>query len=274
MPIPSEINNRVSVVIITGGSSGIGSALIKAIYKLQERVVVCNLSRNKPDFFLGDSFCHIPTDLRDASAVGEASVVLEAILDEAPEGELVLINNSGFGDYGPMDQLDREKQLGMMDLNMRALVDLTLRLLPRLKERGGSVVNIASTAAFQPTPGMTTYGATKAFVLHWTLALAEDLQGSGVHALAVCPGPTRSNFFRAAGFERPPLEGGLNRWFDMSAEDVAERTLVALARRRRLVVTGWKNRLIAALGGFSPKVASTRLAGWALHRLRLEQYKK
>lgn len=274
MPIPSEYMNRVSVVIITGGSSGIGCALIKAIYKLQEGVVLCNLSRNKPDFFSGDRLHHIPVDLSDSGAVLGAASELEAFLAGAPEGEVILINNSGFGDYGPIDQLDSGKQLNMMDLNMRALVDLTLRMLPCLKERGGAVVNIASTAAFQPTPGMATYGATKAFVLHWTLALGEDLRGSGVHALAVCPGPTRSNFFRAAGFDRPPLEGGLNGWLDMSAEAVAERTLIALAKGQRLVVTGWKNRLIAALGSFSPKVAATCLAGWALKRLRLEEYKK
>ena len=124
---------------------------------------------------------------------------LEAFLDEVSEGAIILINNSGFGDYGPMDLLDRDKQLNMMDLNMRAPVDLTLRLLPQLKERGGAVVNIASTAAFQPTPFMATYGSTKAFVLHWTLALTEDLKRTGVRVLAVCPGPTRSNFFRAAG---------------------------------------------------------------------------
>lgn len=274
MPSPSEYFNRVSVVIVTGGSSGIGSALIKAIYKVNDRLAVCNLSRKKPEFFPGENFHHFPVDLREADALEAVAGDLEVFLGGAPAGELVLINNSGFGDYGPMGSLDAGKQLGMMDLNMRALVDLTLRLLPRLQERGGAVVNIASTAAFQPTPGMATYGATKAFVLHWSLALAEDLEDSGVQALAVCPGPTRSNFFRAAGFESPPLEGGLNRWLDMGAETVAEQTLEALAKGRRLVVTGWKNRLIAAFGSLFPKVLATRVAGAALARLRLEQYRK
>ena len=274
MPTPSEYINRASVVIVTGGSSGIGSALIKAICKLNDGVQVCNLSRKKPDFFFGDRLHHFPVDLSDAAALEGVADDLEAFLDEVSEGAIILINNSGFGDYGPIDSLDRDKQLNMMDLNMRALVDLTLRLLPQLKERGGAVVNIASTAAFQPTPFMATYGSTKAFVLHWTLALTEDLKRTGVRVLAVCPGPTRSNFFRAAGFESPPLEGGLNRWLDMSAEAVAEQSLVALAKGRRLVVTGWKNRLIAAVGSFSPKVAATCIAGWALNRLRLEQYKK
>ena len=274
MPIPSEYFDRVSVIIITGGSSGIGSALIKAITNVKEAVAVCNLSRSKPDFFTEPNLHHFPVDLRDSAELAEAADGLQQFLSEAPAGKLVLINNSGFGDYGPIDTLDAGKQMGMLDLNMRALVDLTLRLLPQLKERGGAVVNIASTAAFQPTPGMSTYGATKAFVLHWSLALSEDLQGTGVQALAVCPGPTRSNFFRAAGFDRPPLEGGLNRWLDMRAEAVAVQTLEALAKGRRLVVTGWKNRLIAAFSSFFPKVVVTRVAGAALARLRLEQYRK
>lgn len=274
MPSPAEYFNRVSVVIITGGSSGIGSALIKAIYKLSDRLVVCNLSRKKPEFFTGDRLHHFPLDLCDADGLATVAADLEGFLAGAPAGEVVLINNSGFGDYGPIDTLEVEKQVGMMDLNMRAVVDLTLRLLPCLKDRGGSVVNIASTAAFQPIPGMATYAATKAFVLHWTLALAEDLKDGGVRALAVCPGPTRSNFFRAAGFASPPLEGGLNRWLDMSAETVAEMTLKALANNRRLVVTGWKNRLITCLSAVLPKLIAARVAGAAMERLRLEQYRK
>ncbi|MDP4694598.1 MAG: SDR family NAD(P)-dependent oxidoreductase, partial [Opitutales bacterium] len=111
----------------------------------------------------------------------------------------------GYGDYGRMPDLDIGKQLNMIDLNVRAVVDLTTRLLPQLLERGGAIVNIASTSAFQPTPFLATYGATKAFVLNWTLALNEDLRGTSVRALAICPGPTRSNFYKSAGFESPPM---------------------------------------------------------------------
>ena len=146
------------------------------------------------------------------------------------------------------------KQLQMIDLNVRALVELTGRLLPALQARGGAVVNIASTAAFQPTPYMATYGASKAFVLHWTLALSEDLRESKVRTLAVCPGPTRTNFFHAAGFASPPMQGGINGALDMSADQVAERALVALARGQTLLVTGWKNKLIAFVGSKTPKV--------------------
>ena len=274
MPTPSEYFKDTAAVVITGGSSGIGSALIKAIANLNSSTLLCNLSRTKPDFFEGNRYFHVAADLCRASELACAATKLEAFLENAPNGRVVLINNSGFGDYGSVDELEMEKQLDMMQLNMSALVALTMRLLPLLRQRGGAVVNVASTAAFQPVPGMATYAASKAFVLHWSLALSEDLRGSGVCALAVCPGPTRSNFFRAAGFASPPLQGGLNRWLDMSAEAVADRTLCALARGRKLVITGWKNRFTAVLSHFLPKPVVARFAGAAMRRLRLEQYRK
>jgi short-subunit dehydrogenase len=186
---------------------------------------------------------------------------------------VLLINNSGFGDYGPFAELEGDKQLNMIDLNVRAVVDLTSRLMPQICERGGAVMTIASTAAFQATPQMATYGASKAFVLSWSLALNEELRGSGVHALAVCPGPTRSNFFKAAGFTSPPGEGGLNGWLDMTAEEVAALSLRALAKRRAVVVTGWKNCLIASLYRFVSKERCAMIAGAAMRKLRLEQFR-
>jgi short-subunit dehydrogenase len=140
-------------------------------------------------------------------------------------------------------------------------------------ERGGCVVNIASTAGFQPTPYLATYGATKAFVLNWTLALGEDLRGTKVRTLAVCPGPTRSNFFKSAGFDTPPMRDGANGGLDMSSEAVADLTLQALAKGKSLLVTGWKNRLIALFGSKCPIVVVTRVGGAILRKMRLEAHK-
>lgn len=273
--MPSEILEKVSVIIITGGSSGIGYSLIKAIVKIRLSIVLCNLSRTKPkDFFDETNRIHLATDLSNPDALSQSAERLKKILSEAPPGEVLLFNNSGFGDYGRQHRLDRAKQLNMIDLNIRATVDLTSQLLPMMLDRGGSVVNIASTAAFQPTPYLAAYGATKAFVLNWTLALGEDLRETKVRTLAVCPGPTRSNFFKAAGFERPPMNQGIGGSLNMSADEVADQILRALAMSKSLLITGWKNKLIAFLGSKLPIVLVTRVGGALLRKMRLEAHKK
>lgn len=237
--------------------------------------MICNLSRTEPgDFFDRKRHIHLVTDLSSPEDLRQSAERLQTILSKAAPGEVLLFNNSGFGDYGCQQSVDRTKQLNMIDLNVRAVVDLTSRLLPELMDRGGYIVNIASTAAFQPTAYLATYGATKAFVLNWTLALGEDLRGTKVRTLAVCPGPTRTNFFKAAGFDRPPMNQGANKLLDMSSEEVADRILNALAGGKSLLVTGWKNRLIALLGSKLPIVAVARAGGAVLRKLRLEGYKK
>ncbi len=273
MPTPSEYLNRVSVIIVTGGSSGIGCSIIKAIQTLKPHVPICNLSRSKPEVFLGENGVHLPTDLSDSASLKAAVTQLKEIIRQAEPGQVLLFNNSGHGDYGRFPELSAEKQLSMIDLNVRAVVELTARLLPLMLERGGTVINIASTSGFQPTPFLATYGATKAFVLNWTLALNEDLRGSPVNALAVCPGPTRSNFYKAAGFATPPMDRGANKGLDMTADQVAEHTLRALAQGKSLCVTGWKNKCIAFFGSKFPIVAVTRIGGIILRKLRLEQHK-
>jgi short-subunit dehydrogenase len=270
----SEYFNRFSVIIVTGGSSGIGCSIIKAILKLNPEVHLCNLSRSKPDFFLGANGRHLPVDLSDSAALKEAVVEIQQLIKTAPAGEILLINNSGFGDYGCMQDLDSDKQLKMIDLNIGAVVELSTRLLPKMLDQGGCITTIASTAAFQPTPFMATYGASKAFVRNWSLALAEDLRGTKVRTLALCPGPTRSNFFKAAGFATPPMNKGANKGLDMTSDEVANYTLKAIAQEKTLCVTGWKNRCIAFFGSKMPIVAVTKVGAKILRKMRLEQHKR
>jgi len=273
MPTPTEYLKHTSVIVITGGSSGIGSSIIKAIKTLTPAATVCNLSRSKPDNFFDQYGIHIATDLSDPTAVAAAAEQLNIIIAEAEPGEVLLINNSGFGDYGRQQDLDRGKQLQMIDLNVRAVVDLTSQLLPQMLKRGGCVVNVASIAGFQPTAYLATYGATKAFVLNWTLALGEDLRGTKVRTLAVCPGPTRSNFFKSAGFETPPMQEGMSLTPDMTSEEVAALTLQALAKGKSLLVTGWKNKFIAIVGSKFPIMVVTRIGAAILRKMRLEAHK-
>ncbi len=264
MPKPKDFIKSCSAIIITGGSSGIGTALIKTIRSLDPDVLICNLSRSAPADFSGNYDRHFACDLTDGTALQEVtSSVAEVISKTGGDGQIVLINNSGFGDYGVFQELETERQLKMIDLNVRAMVELTGRFIPMLVRSGGVVVNIASTAAFQPTPILATYGATKAFVLNWTLALGEDLRGSGVKTLAVCPGPTATHFFRNAGFGDARVTG-----FGQTAEAVAEETIEALSKGRALVVTGWSNKFLSFVAGKLPRVLITRLSAPILRKLR------
>ena len=129
-------------------------------------------------------------------------------------------------------------------------------------------MNIASTASFQPTPFLTTYGATKAFLLNWSLALNEDLKGTGVRTLAVCPGPTTTEVFKRAGFETPPAD----KHFKQTSEEVAEISLKALAQGKTMVVCGWKNRLMATAASLLPKRVSAQVAAYFLRRARLDKF--
>lgn len=261
--------SEYAVIIVTGGSSGIGKSFIEHAWKLRPGLIICNLSRRVPPSFKGQlNARHFAVDLSDSSALERASVeILVFLRDAAPPGKLMLINNSGFGGYGRVDELDRGHQLEMIDVNVRAVVDLTARLLPILKARGGSVLNIASIASFQPTAYMATYGATKAFLLHWSLALGEDLRGSGVQVLAVCPGPTATEFFKRAGLKQGAVS---DRWGQTSDQVVLE-AWQALARSRAQVVCGWVNWLLTAVASRLPKPWAARTGARVLAKYRLSR---
>lgn len=269
MAKPCDDLSAFTAVIVTGGSSGIGKSFIKLMHTLQPGLRFCNLSRRDPGL-KSDSLKleHIPCDLADRAALG-ATVdrVLAWLKLAAPTGRLLLINNSGFGAYGHFPEPGVDHQLEMLDVNIRAVVELTGRLLPELKARGGAVINVASTAAFQPTAYLAAYGASKAFVLHWSLALNEELRDTGVRVLAVCPGPTATEFFRRAGLE----EGSVPDALGMTSEAVVRAALAALAAGRAQVVTGWKNWLGAALVTKLPKPWAAWLAAKVLARYRLKR---
>ncbi len=267
-----SVLSRISAVVVTGGSSGIGNRLIKAIHKIDQNLFYCNLSRTEPQDLPPDlRWKHFPCDLAEPEQITATTRSVQAVIDEnGGQGEVLLINNSGFGSYGPFPEPNLEHQLGIMEVNMKAVVHLTGLLLPLLKKRGGVVMNIASTASFQPTPYLTTYGATKAFLLNWSLALHEDLKGTGVRTLVVCPGPTATNFFKRAGFATPPTDVHLKQ----TSEEVAEISIKALQEGKTLVVCGWKNRLMATMGSLLPKKISAPVAAYFLRRARLEEFRR
>jgi short-subunit dehydrogenase len=206
---------------------------------------------------------HVACDLSDPEAVRRALLQVEDFLtSRAPTGKILLVNNSGFGAYGRFPEPSVAHQLEMLDVNIRAVVQLTGGLLAAIKARGGAIVTIASTAAFQPTPYLSAYGASKAFVLHWSLALNEELRGTGARALAVCPGPTSTAFFKRAGLE----EGAVPDFLGQTSEEVAVATLRALHSGKSMVVSGWLNRIGAAVVTKLPKPLAARLAAFGVER--------
>jgi short-subunit dehydrogenase len=257
----SEALAPYSSVIITGGSSGIGKSFIELCGKLQPELIICNLSRRAPLINIDElKLRHFSCDLSRSVEISRVITEVETFLKTAaPTGRVLLVNNAGFGTYGRFPEPDLAKNLEMIDVNIRAVVELTGLLLPLLKQRGGAIMTIASTAAFQPTAFTGTYGATKAFVLHWSLALGEELRGSGVHALAVCPGTTATDFFQRAGVRPQAAPSRLQ-----SSDQVAVAALRALAKGRTQVVSGFLNGLLAGIVTKLPKPWAARLTARVL----------
>jgi short-subunit dehydrogenase len=164
----------------------------------------------------------------------------------------VLVNNAGYGIAGAFDGSDRKSQLGMIDLNDRVLVELTHIYWPRmLANKRGGVLNVASTASFQPGPLMAIYYASKAFVLSFSEALWKEAEGTGVHVTCLCPGPTVSHFRERAGTGRTNLAKNLGN--AMGSAPVAQQGYRGWKRNKRVVVTGARNKMLAAMTRFIPK---------------------
>jgi short-subunit dehydrogenase len=165
-----------------------------------------------------------------------------------------LINNAGFGSYGDLAKLPLDHELKMIDLNIRALVALTHRYLAAMRERkSGKIINISSAAGFQPIPFMATYAATKAFVNSFSEAVAEENRPFGIQVLDVCPGSTKTNFFRAANMDKPIAVKG-----QQTAEEVVRTALKAVKSGRTRIVSGFTNDLVSRIVSVVPNALITR----------------
>jgi len=206
----------------------------------------------------------LAADLGNARAIAidlsKPGAAAELIGDVKVAGEQVelLVNNAGFGLIGRFAELDAARQRQMIDLNVGALTDLCRAVAPQMIARkSGSILNVASTAAFQPGPKMAVYFATKAFVLSLSEALHEELKPHGIKVSCLCPGPTRTEFGEVAGF-------GGNGLFDrvaMNAEEVVRMGLKGLDKNRAVVVSGWINKIVAASTRFAPRPVVRKIAG-------------
>ena len=168
----------------------------------------------------------------------------------------VLVNNAGFGSQGLFSELPLQWQLEMIQVNVTALVELTGLFLPGMVERRlGGVLNVASVAGFVPGPGMAVYYATKAFVLSFTEALAGELASTGVKVMALCPGPTETNFGKVARVNGARLV----RVASMTAKEVALEGYNAFRSGRVVDVSGWRNRLLVLLVRLMPRLFVRRI---------------
>jgi uncharacterized protein len=192
-----------------------------------------------------------PADLETPAGREHVAALLAA------RGPWLLVNNAGFGTRGRFADLDPAREMGEVQVNVVALHQLTAAVVRGNVDAGaGAVVNLASTAAYQAIPHMATYAASKAFVLHFTEALAEELHGTGVRALALCPGPTRTEFDDVAG-----VQFLMNKSMPMSVAEVVRVALHALDRGNAICVPGTHNLLLAQGPRLVPRAALRRIVG-------------
>lgn len=249
-----------SNILITGASSGIGADLARVFASEGHDLVLVARSRERLDALArevhdayGASARVLPIDL---AVPGAASTVHERVAQEGIDID-VLVNDAGFGMRGSFVELDPARQLEMIQVNLIALTELTRLFLPEMVRRGaGRVLNVASTAAFQPGPLMAVYCATKAYVLSFSEALANELKGSGVTVTCVAPGATETRFGETAGVSASRLF----RSGTMSSRAVAEEAYAATTRGKPLAVPGCRNRFLSASVRLLPIATAARVA--------------
>jgi short-subunit dehydrogenase len=244
------------VALITGASAGLGVDFARALSARGERLVLAARRADRLEA--------LAAELGNARAVaidlsaGDAAQRLMADLASAGERVETLINNAGFGLGGAFAELDATRQRQMIDLNIGALTDLCRTVAPEMIERrSGAILNVASTAAFQPGPGMAVYFATKAYVLSFTEALHEELKPHGIRVSALCPGPTRTEFGDVAGFKN---KGAFDR-LSMDSPEVVRIGLRGLDRNEAVVIAGAMNKAGAFSTRFVPRGVVRRIAG-------------
>lgn len=250
-----------SRVLITGASGGIGYELAKLFARDKHDLVL--VSRN------GDKLEEVAREIKatygvrcavfagDLAVPGSPDALYAEIQKTSIEVE-VLVNNAGFGALGAFHELPLEEQLEMIQLNVASLAHLTRLFLPQMVHRGkGRIVNVASIAAYQPGPFMAVYYATKAFVVSFSEAIANELRGTGVTVTAICPGPTTTGFGARAGAGKSTL---FHKGMTMDAATVARIGYEGMKKNKTIVITGRKNKILALAGRLAPRSLTVRVA--------------
>ena len=244
------------VTLITGASAGLGVEFARQCVARGQEVVL--VARRK------DRLNQLAAEVGNAQVIAvdlshaEAPAAIFAELASRGLWAQTIINNAGFGLRGRFDALPLDRQLEMIDLNIRALTNLSFLAVEEMAKRGGgAILNVASTAAFQPGPKMAVYFATKAFVLSFTEALHEEWSGRGIKVSALCPGPTRTEFGEVAGISSL---GSFDR-LSMEAAPVVRAGLDGLERNEAVVIPGAANKLGAFSTRLAPRSVVRKIAG-------------
>lgn len=249
----------MKVTLITGASSGIGEAFAQRLAAEKHNLVLVARSEKKLHELCDELMLkhqvtahYVAMDLNDFEAD-------KRLFEETERHGMQvewLINNAGFGSMGDFAALDLEKELEMLNLNISVLVALTHRYLQKMRERkSGVIINVSSTASFQPVPFMAAYAATKAFVTSFSEAIAEENRPFGIKVSALCPGPTDTNFFAAANAVPFSAKGM------QTAEDVVEAALNGVSKGKSTIVSGWTNYIGSVFGTLVPDSLVSRAIG-------------
>ena len=253
----------MKVTLITGASSGIGETFARRLAAEGHDLFLVARSEDKLKELCRELESGHGINARFFAADLSAPDADRTLFDEAERQELEvdwLINNAGFGSMGDFADLDIERELEMIRLNVVSLVGLTHRFLQGMRDRrSGTIVNVSSAAGFQPIPFMATYAATKAFVTSFSEAIAEENREYGITVLALCPGSTKTNFFDASNIERAMKVKG-----QQTAEEVVDTALKAVRSGRSKVVSGWTNYLVASATNLVPNSLITKTIGRGL----------
>jgi len=259
-PTPKRNGVQRPTALVTGGSGGIGLELAKVLARNGFDLVLVARRRDTLEAAAGqlegkfDVKAHVfAADLRRPDAP-------ESIYDFLANEDIpieALVNNAGFGLGGEFSETEMQRELEMIQVNIAALTHLTkLFLAPMIKRRSGRVLNVASTAAFQPGPLMAVYYATKAYVLSFSEALAEELRNSNVTVTALCPGPTHTDFADTAELSTSRL---VNTFGVADAADVAQYGYDAMMHGKRLAIPGIKNKILAQANRIAPRALSAKI---------------
>lgn len=244
------------VTLITGASAGLGAEFARQCVARGEAVALVARRRDRMEALKAELGGDVHIFAADLAAAGAAESLI-AELGAEGLGVGTLINNAGFGLAGKFEAQPQGRLAEMIDLNCRTLVELCHLVLPAMRERGaGAILNVASTAAFQPGPNMAVYYASKAFVLSFSEALHHELKGSGIAITCLCPGPTESEFSDVSGSRSPTLER-----MKVPAAPVVRAGLDGLAKNKAVVIPGLPNKLTAQASRFLTRAAMRRIVG-------------